>query len=328
VFPGNARPSLAWSPGRTVEGMDNRDEVRDFLTSRRDRLTPGQAGVPLYGGRRRVKGLRREEVAMLAGMSTDYYTRLERGNLSGVSGSVLDALARALQLDEAERTHLFDLAATASGPGQTGRSAPAGPGPGRPRRSSSPPRVREGVLRVLDSISAPAYVRNYRMDVLAANRLGRALFADVYAEGATGFNLARYLFLDPRSRDFYTQWDLVARDAVAALRIEAGRNPYDRGLTDLVGELSTRSEQFRTWWAAHNVKFHTTAAKTLRHPAVGEFELTGEALTLPADHGLTIITYTVEPHSASEQALNFLASWSAQARSANPRESETTGETR
>jgi hypothetical protein len=308
--------------------MDNRDEVRDFLTSRRDRLTPGQAGIPFYGGRRRVKGLRREEVAMLAGMSTDYYTRLERGNLSGVSGSVLDALARALQLDEAERAHLFDLAATANPSGQTGRSAPSGPGPGRPRRSSSPPRMREGVLRVLDSISAPAYVRNNRMDVLAANRLGRALFADVYAEGATGFNVARYLFLDPRSRDFYTQWDVVARDAVAALRTEAGRSPYDRGLTGLIGELSTRSEQFRTWWAAHNVKFHTTSTKTLRHPAAGELELTGEALTLPADHGLTIITYTVEPHSASEQALNFLASWSAQASPANPRESETIEETK
>lgn len=327
MFPGNARPSLAWCPGRTVEDMETRDEVRDFLTSRRDRLTPGQAGIPLYGGRRRVKGLRREEVAMLAGMSIDYYTRLERGNLSGVSGSVLDALARALQLDEAERTHLFDLAATASASGQTARSAPGGPGPRRSRRSSSPPRLREGVLRVLDSISAPAYVRNNRMDVLAANRLGRALFADVCAQGATGFNLARYLFLDPRSRDFYTQWDVVARDSVAALRIEAGRNPYDRGLTDLVGELSTRSEEFRTWWAAHNVKFHTTAAKTLRHPAVGELELTGEALTLPGDHGLTIITYTAEPHSASEQALNFLASWSAQASPANPPESQTIEET-
>jgi transcriptional regulator with XRE-family HTH domain len=308
--------------------MDNRDEVRDFLTSRRDRLTPGQAGVPLYGGRRRVKGLRREEVAMLAGMSTDYYTRLERGNLAGVSGSVLDALARALQLDEAQRTHLFDLAATATTSGQTGHSAPGGPGRGRPHRTASPPRVRQGVLRVLDSISAPAYVRNNRMDVLAANRLGRALFADISTEGATGFNLARYLFLDPRSRDFYTQWDAVARDAVAALRIEAGRHPYDRGLTDLVGELSTRSEQFRTWWAAHNVKFHTTSTKTMRHPAAGELELTGEALTLPADHGLTIITYTVEPHSASEQALNFLASWSTQTTPASPREPETIEETK
>ena len=173
--------------------------------------------------------------------------------------------------------------------------------------------MREGVLRVLDSISAPAYVRNNRMDVLAANRLGRALFTDIHAAEATAFNLARYLFLDARSRGFYTQWEVVARDSVAALRIEAGRNPYDRGLTDLVGELSTRSEEFRTWWAAHNVKFHTTAAKSLRHPAVGELELTGEALTLPGDHGLTIITYTAEPQSAPEQALNFLANWSGQA---------------
>lgn len=265
---------------------------------------------------------------MLADMSTDYYTRLERGDLSGVSGSVLDALTRALQLDEAERTHLFDLAATANAPGQRRHSASGGPGPWRPRRSSGPPRVREGVLRVLDSIGSPAYVRNNRMDVLAANRLGRALFADIYAEGATGFNLARYLFLDPRSRDFYTQWDVVARDLAAALRVEAGRNPYDRGLTDLVGELSTRSEEFRTWWAAHNVKFHTTSTKTLRHPAAGELELTGEALTLPGDHGLTIITYTVEPHSASEQALNFLASWSAQASPASPPESEIIRETK
>lgn len=309
--------------------MDNRDEVRDFLTSRRDRLTPDQAGIPFYGGRRRVKGLRREEVAMLADMSTDYYTRLERGNLSGVSDSVLEALAHALQLSEAERTHLFDLAATAADtPGRAGRVASGRPRPGRPRRSLSPPRVREGVLRILDSISGPAYLRNNRMDVLAANRLGRALFADVYAEGAADFNLARYLFLDPRSRDFYTQWNVVARDSVAALRIEAGRNPYDRSLTDLVGELSTRSDEFRTWWAAHNVKFHTTAAKKLRHPAVGELELTGEALTLPGDQGLTIITYTVEPRSASEQALNFLASWSAQASTVNSRESKTIEETK
>jgi hypothetical protein len=168
------------------------------------------------------------------------------------------------------------------------------------------------VQRILDSINAPAYARNARMDVVAVNQFGRALFTDVYGEGTTGFNLARYIFLDPRSRDFYARWDVVARDCVSALRIEAGRNPYDRGLTDLVGELSTRSEEFRTWWAAHNVKFHTTATKTIRHPVVGELELTGEALTLPGDPGLVIITYTVEPNTASEQALGFLASWSGQ----------------
>jgi hypothetical protein len=148
------------------------------------------------------------------------------------------------------------------------------------------------------------------MDVVAANRLGRALFTDAYRGGADGFNLGRYLFLDPRSRDFFVEWERVARDSVAALRVEAGRNPYDRALTDLVGELSTRSDEFRTWWAAHNVKFHNTATKTLHHPVVGDLELTGEALDLPGDPGLTIITYTVEPASPSEQALGFLASWS------------------
>jgi transcriptional regulator with XRE-family HTH domain len=284
--------------------MDNSSEVRDFLTTRRERLTPDRAGIPLYGGRRRVKGLRREEVAMLAGMSTDYYTRLERGNLAGVSQSVLEALARALQLDVAERAHLMDLAATANAPGRQPSTSP--------RRPSRPRGVREGVQRILDSISGPAYVRNVRGDVVATNQLARALFADIHGRGGTGFNMARFLFLDPRSRDFFVRWEAVARDFVAAMRIEAGRNPHDRALTDLVGELSTRSEEFATWWAAHNVKIHTTATKTLRHPIVGEIELTGEALLLPGDPGLVLITYTVEPDSASEQALQFLASWSTQ----------------
>lgn len=286
--------------------MNTRDEVRDFLTTRRDRLSPGQAGVPNYGGRRRVKGLRREEVAMLAGMSTDYYTRLERGNLTGVSEALLKALARALQLDEAERAHLFDLASAASTSARAARASA-----GWSQRSSARMGVRQGVQRILDTINAPAYVRNERMDILAANRLGRALFVDAYGEGASGFNLARYLFLDPRSRDFYLEWDKVGLDAVASLRARAGRNPYDRRLTDLVGELSTRSEEFRTWWAAHDVKFHRTATKKLHHCVVGELELTGEALELSGDPGLTLITYTVEPASTSEQALAFLASWSS-----------------
>ena len=279
--------------------MDNRSEVRDFLTGRRERLTPEQAGVPLFGGKRRVKGLRREEVAMLAGMSTDYYTRLERGNLTGVSHSVLEALARALQLDEAERTHLFDLADTANTPA-AGRS---------PRRGVNRTTVRQGVQRILDTINAPAYARNGRMDILATNRLGRALFADALGTSA-GFNLARYLFLDPRSQEFYREWQTVAADCVAALRTEAGRNPYDRALTDLIGELTTRSEPFRTWWATHNVKLHYTAFKTMHHAIAGDLELTGEALQLPGDPDLTIITYTFEPASPTEQALAFLASWS------------------
>lgn len=276
--------------------MDNRTEVRDFLTTRRARITPEQAGLPLYGTNRRVKGLRREEVALLADVSTDYYTRLERGNLTGVSESVLEALAAALQLDESERTHLLDLA----------RAANTG---GRQRRTSPQQHVRPGVQRILDSISAPAYVRNTRLDLLGVNRLGRALLCDLYENDASRPNLARYLFLDSRSRDFYVEWAAVAKDVVAALRIEAGRNPYDRGLTDLVGELSTRNDDFRTWWGSHNVRIHRTSTKQMHHPVAGNLELTGEALELPGDAGLSIITYTVEPASPSAQALQFLSSW-------------------
>jgi transcriptional regulator with XRE-family HTH domain len=281
--------------------MDNRDEVRDFLTTRRERLTPEQAGVPFFGGKRRVKGLRREEVAMLAGMSTDYYTRLERGNLTGVSHPILESLARALQLDEAERAHLLNLADTANTSERTG--------PARPVRRPSRNGVRPGVQRILDTINGPAYARNGRTDILATNRLGRALFAEACAGGTT-FNLARYLFLDPRSQDFYRDWQTVAADCVAALRTEAGRNPYDRGLTDLIGELSTRSDPFRQWWATHNVKLHYTATKTMHHAIAGDLELTGEALHLPGDPGLTVIAYTWEPAGATAQALAFLDSWS------------------
>jgi len=249
--------------------MDNRTEVRDFLTSRRARLTPQQAGLPLYGSSRRVAGLRREEVALLADVSTDYYTRLERGNLRGVSESVLEALANALQLDESERAHLLDLARAANASN-------------RQRRTPPNHHLRPGVQRILDSIGAPAYVRNNRLDLLGVNRLGRALLSDLYTNDASRPNLARYMFLDTRSQDFYDDWATVAKDVVSALRIEAGRNPYDRGLTDLVGELSTRSEEFRTWWASHNVRFHRTSTKQMHHPVAGALELTGEALGLPA----------------------------------------------
>jgi transcriptional regulator with XRE-family HTH domain len=281
--------------------MDNRTEVRDFLVSRRARITPEEAGLPLYGTNRRVAGLRREEVALLAGVSTDYYTKLERGNLAGVSESVLEGVAAALQLDESERTHLFDLARAAN----TGTSA-------RQRRTIPKQSIRPSVQRILDSIGAPAYVRNNRLDLLAVNQLGRALLSDLYTDETSRPNLARYMFLDPRSRDFYVEWAAVAKDVVAALRIEAGRSSYDRGLTDLIGELSTRSEEFRTWWASHNVQLHRTSTKKMHHPIAGELQLTGEALLLPADTGLTIITYTVEPATSSAQALQFLTSWTSE----------------
>jgi transcriptional regulator with XRE-family HTH domain len=280
--------------------VDNRSEVRDFLASRRARITPERAGLPVYGGHRRVPGLRREEVALLAGVSVDYYTRLERGNLSGVSESVLDALVRALQLDEAERTHLFDLARA------------AGTAPGRARRRTAQPRVRPSVQAVLDAMTgAPAVVRNGRLDILATNTLGRALYSELYRDPVRPANHARFAFLDPRARDFWIDWERAANDTVGILRAEAGRDPYDKSLTDLVGELSTRSDDFRTRWAAHNVHLHRTGNKLINHPVVGRLELRYDTLELPADTGLTMLVYTAEPGSATADALTLLASWSA-----------------
>jgi transcriptional regulator with XRE-family HTH domain len=279
--------------------MDNRAEVSDFLRSRRARLTPEQAGVPGYGGTRRVQGLRREEVATLAGISIDYYNRMERGGLGGVSESVLEAVAAALQLDGAERTHLYDLARIANASQ-------------RARRTSPRSRVRPAIQLLLDGMTdLPAYVRNAWFDILAVNRLGAALLPDLTPDDSSTPNLARYLFLDQRAQELYAAWDVVARDCVAALRIEAGRDPYNRRLTDLVGELSTRSEPFRTWWATHNVRLHNSATKLMRHPVVGDIEVNGEALSVSADPGLTIIAYTVEPASPSSEALRVLASWAA-----------------
>ena len=222
--------------------MDNRNEVRQFLATRRAKITPDQAGLPFYGGNRRVPGLRREEVAMMAGVSADYYTRLEKGNLAGVSDSVLRAIARALHLNEAEQAHLFDLAKTAATPARA------------PRRQAAP-KVRPSVLRVLHSMTGTAaFVRNGRLDILAINQLGRALYAPVFDDPARPANLARFNFLDASSADFYPDWNDAADTSVALLHTEAGRDPYDRGLTDLIGELSTRSEPFRTRWAAHDVR--------------------------------------------------------------------------
>jgi transcriptional regulator with XRE-family HTH domain len=281
--------------------MDNRNQIREFLTSRRARITPDQAGLPAYGGYRRVAGLRREEVAMLAGVSVDYYTRLERGNAPGASDSVLEALSRALQLDEAEHAHLFDLV-HAAGSGGAARA------PRRPARQQ----VRPSIQRILDSMSTtPAYVRNARLDILSGNRLGRALYSPVLTSAEQPANHARFLFLDPSAREFYIEWERQAQDTVALLRTEAGRNPHDKALSGLIGELSTRSEIFRTWWAAHNVRFHRTGIKRLHHPVVGDLSLTYEALDLAADAGLRISAYTAEPGSASEDGLNLLASWAA-----------------
>lgn len=278
--------------------MDNRSEIRDFLTSRRAKIGPERAGLSSYGSRR-VPGLRRAEVAQLAGVSVEYYSRLERGNLTGVSDSVLDALARALHLDEAERAHLYDLA-RAAGPAARKRHRPGRPG------------VRANVRRLLDAMTqVPAVVMNGRTDVLAINQLGRALFAPVYASPIRPANFARFNFLDPGARDFWGNWDRIADDTVELLRAQAGRDPYDKALTDLIGELSTRGDDFRRRWAAHDVRLHRTGLKHVRHPVVGELHLTFEVLDIVADDGQSLITYGSEPGSASQDGLRLLASWSA-----------------
>jgi transcriptional regulator with XRE-family HTH domain len=283
--------------------VDTRKDLREFLATRRARITPQQAGLPTYGGHRRVKGLRREELALLAGVSVEYYTRLERGNAHGVSDGVLEALVRALQLDEAERAHLYDLA----------RASDA---TARIRRRPPQQRVRPGVQRLLDAMTGvPAFVQNGRLDVLAANPLARALYADLFDDAGPGRgaggapNHARFTFLDSRAADFYPDWNRAAADGVALLRAEVGRSPDDRELTELIGELTTRSERFSALWATHNVRWHTTGTKHFHHPVAGDLSLAYEGLELTADPGQTLITFTAEPGSPSQQALTFLASW-------------------
>ena len=277
--------------------MDAANELSQFLTSRRAKVTPEQAGLPSYG-QRRVPGLRREEVASLAGVSVEYYKRLERGNATGASDAVLDALADALRLEDAERAHLFDLARAASPISPRRRRRPVGQG------------VRPVMQRILNSIDAPATVSNMRCDYLAANQLGRALYAPLFASREQPPNSARFTFLDPAAQTFFVDWEKAAKDLVAALRSMAGRNPYDRALSDLVGELSTRSDAFRAWWAAHNVRYHQTGTKRLHHPMVGDLELSYEVMELAADTELRLAIFTAEPGSRSEEALNLLASWS------------------
>ena len=285
---------------RTVDAVDNRSDIRDFLASRRARITPEQAGLLPGGGRRRVPGLRREEVAVLAGVSTDWYTRLEKGHIAGVSEDVLEAVARALQLDEAERIYLLDLARAAR-PTRT---------PQRRGKGGVPARVQW----MLDSMtSSAAFVANGRMDILAINALGRALYAPVFDDPRRPANIARFHFLDPRARDFYPDWDGAANTTAALLRTEAGRAPYDKDLRELVGELSTVSEEFRTRWAAHNVRIHHAGAKQFQHPAVGRLDLVYHTLDLPAEGSavLHLTVCTAEPGSPSEDGLTLLASWAA-----------------
>jgi transcriptional regulator with XRE-family HTH domain len=283
--------------------VDNRSDIRDFLATRRARITPQQAGLLPGGGRRRVPGLRREEVAVLAGVSTDWYARLEKGHITGVSEDVLEAVARALQLDEAERTYLYDLARAAARPR----------GPQR-RSSTSRAPIEPRVQWMLDSMTgSAAFVANGRLDIVAANGLGRALHDPLFDNPRGTANFARFQFLDPRAQDFYPDWNGAADVTVALLRTEAGRRPHDAELRELVGELSTVSEEFRVRWAAHDVRIHHNGVKRFNHPVVGVVELTYCTLDLSGDDSsvrrLTI--YTAEPGTPSEDALKVLASWAA-----------------
>ncbi|WP_037229904.1 helix-turn-helix domain-containing protein [Rhodococcus wratislaviensis] len=279
--------------------MDHRAEVAEFLRTRRDRITPDQAGI-IGGGRRRVPGLRREEVAMLAGVSVEYYARMERGDLTGVSPEILDSIARALQLDDAECDHLADLARA------------AGPPPPRRRKRPTEQTVTPTLQRFLDAVTgAPMWVRDRRLDFIAANPLGRALYAPMLDDPANRGNTARFTFLNPAARIFFPDWEQNADNIVATLRTYAGQNPLDKPLTDLIGELVTRSDTFRHRWAAHNVRHHRGGIKRIHHPAVGDLEFSYEAMDLPANPEWFMFAYTAEPGSPTEERLKLLGSLAA-----------------
>ncbi|MCU1407833.1 MAG: transcriptional regulator [Glaciihabitans sp.] len=282
--------------------MTIHDDLSEFLTSRRAKLSPEQAGIPDFGGRRRVPGLRREEVAMVAGVSSEYYKRLERGNAAGVSDAVIDGVSRALQLDEAEHAHLCDLV----------RAANAGINPQRRRNAGRTQQVSASTQQTIDAMSTvPVFVQNGRLDAVATNRLGHALFSEMFVDARPPANAARFVFLDVRAQTFYQDWEGNARQIVAILRAEAGRSPYDRKLSDLVGELSTQSDLFRRLWGSHDVKEHRTGTKDIHHPVVGDLSLTFQQMDLSSDRGLTMLVFSAEPGSRSYDGLQLLYSWCA-----------------
>ncbi len=259
-------------------------------------MSPTVAGLVAGSTRRRVPGLRREEVAQLAGISVDYYARLEKGHLETASPAVLEAIARALHLDSAERSHLHDLARAARG--EEAQETP---------RPSGAAAVRPSHLWVLDAMTlSPAYIRNSRLDVLASNALGRALYEPLFASGGETPNLALFCFLDERAHDLFPEWSEVARGMMALLRSELGRNSSDPDLNRLVDQLMTRSEAFRAFWPSHNVRQAPAQTATLHHPYVGTMTLALEAMNLAAHPGLTLVAYAAEPGSTSEVGLSRL----------------------
>lgn len=275
--------------------MSTPDEISSFLSSRRARISPEQAGVPAYTGHRRVPGLRREEVAHLAGVSTDYYAKLERGRTRGASREVLEAISRALQLDDIEREHLMNLVEITAAPH---RRAP---------RSTGGTSITPGTQAVLDALTVPALVQNSRLDIVGANPLGAALYGLSPSEVASGsFNGARFQFLDSRAANFYVDHERGKRNIVALLHEAAGRDPYDEDLIRLVGQLSTQSSEFRALWAQHDVIRYQRGSKRYRHPAVGDIEFAYETFDLTTERGLTMLVYTFEPQSPTAERITLL----------------------
>jgi len=279
--------------------------------TRRARLAPDAAGIAA-GSNRRVAGLRRSEVAMLAGVSVEYYAKLERGAIAGASASVLESVSKALQLNDAEHAHLLDLARAADGVPSSARARRRATKPGPPR-----PSLQWALSAMTDAV---AVVRDQRQDLVAFNDLARAFYSPLIGDGGRTPNFARFQFLDPAAHDFYPDWDLFAEMCVAVIRAEAGRDPHDKGIQDLVGELSTRSEIFRSLWAAHNVRTHGTGTKRFRHPVVGDLTLVFEELAITAEPGQVLLVYTAEPGSPSAERLRLLASWAASSKEATPSE--------
>ncbi|OBH59697.1 transcriptional regulator [Mycobacterium mantenii] len=281
--------------------MDIAKDIKEFLMTRRARIGPEQMGLPA-GRRRRVPGLRREEVAQLAGVSTEYYTQIERGHVAGVSDDVLHAVARALRLTDDETIHFFDLVRAAIGTRAVARG-----------RRAANPTIPDGVQALIDGMTAsPAIVMNGSLDILAANRLGRALYAPMF-DRATGVpNFARFIFFDTYAEQVFPEWERSADEVVALLQAEAARSPHSPAITRVVGELATRSEDFRSRWAAHNVTAHRHGVKLFRHADFGELTLTYNVFDIAAAPGLSLIGYTAEPNSPSEQALKILGSWSVE----------------
>ncbi|MBO0607460.1 helix-turn-helix transcriptional regulator [Myceligenerans salitolerans] len=280
-------------------------ELADFLRRARSQCDASRAGLPADGRVRRVPGLRREEVAFLAGVSTDYYARLEQGRRIVPSPSVVDAVGRALGLDAAGRAHLADLIGLGGG--------------AAPLRSRAVQRVRPGLYQLLDALSdVPVLVLGRRADVLAQNRMGKALFADFERFPATGRNYARWLLLDDEARSLFVDWEEQARTAVQSLRLEAGNDPADRATAELIADLRRSSAEFGTWWDEHRVNQRTHGSKQLRHPVVGDLTVEYETLTLPGDADVTLYAYSAEAGSPSERALALLASWSLSGGSPSP----------